>query len=149
MVSDWHEHVREPGDDREDRVMTNDGLRCKGAWGLGNNCGTCQHCVATARDGVETIRELRGEQNKLLAMLNEVARLIGGDKLMVTDETLTREVRQLVERAEAANVVYCVEFQGQPEAHFRTEERARDYLVGLAVGRDEWKYRVVKVTVQG
>lgn len=45
--------------------MTTTDVRCRGTWVLGNNCGECGHCLATAKDGVAEIRRLRDEVERL------------------------------------------------------------------------------------
>lgn len=55
-----------------------DGARCRGGWVLGNNCGECGHCLATARVGVTTIRRLTDEAQGLREALRRIAARCGG-----------------------------------------------------------------------
>lgn len=68
--------------------MTDDGVRCKGCWQLGNCCGTCGHCLATAKDAIDEIRRLRDENVKMRAAIKEHHAQRADDRCVEDDDRL-------------------------------------------------------------
>ena len=58
----FHPHGIQPQD-----PAPGNGVRCKGAWSLGNNCGECDHCKATCHQALEIIKNL---QKQIRQMVN-------------------------------------------------------------------------------
>jgi len=42
------------------------GVRCKGSWSIGNNCGQCDHCKETCYEAHDIIKHLQKQLRKAM-----------------------------------------------------------------------------------